>query len=214
MAFKPADTRVLVVEDDQQERLNLVEMISSMGYVAETAQDGQEALEKIGLSPFDVILTDLMMPRMDGFQLLRTMLSRGDLTPAIVLTGFGSIDQAVSIVHDLRAFWFLEKPAQAVVLATLLERAVNHQGLVKETARLQRQLSYQGFLADLVGTSTPMQQVFSLIQQVAPSSASVLISGESGFREGTGGSGDPQAEPPSGKAVRRGQLRGSSGIFD
>jgi DNA-binding NtrC family response regulator len=180
MASKSTGTRVLVVDDDRQERLNLVDMISGMGYVAETAEDGQEALEKIGAAPVDVILTDLMMPRMDGFQLLRTMLDRGDLTPAIVLTGFGSIDQAVSIVHDLRAFWFLEKPAQLAVLATLLERAISHQGLVKETARLQRQLSYQGFLADMVGTSGPMQQIFSLIQQVAPSSASVLISGESG----------------------------------
>jgi DNA-binding NtrC family response regulator len=180
MASIPPGTRVLVVDDDEQERLNIVEMICSMGYVADTAKDGQEALEKIGLAPFDVVLTDLMMPRMDGFEFLRTMLGRGDLTPAIVLTGFGSIDQAVSIVHDLRAFWFLEKPAQAGVLATLLERAIHHHGLVKETARLQRQLSYQGFLADLVGTSASMRQVFSLIQQVAPSTASVLISGESG----------------------------------
>ena len=64
-----------MVDDDYQERLNLVEMISSMGYIAETAQDGEEALEKLGSAPVDVILTDLMMPRMDGFQLLRTMLT-------------------------------------------------------------------------------------------------------------------------------------------
>ena len=199
MASKAEGTRVLVVDDDRQERLNLVQMISSMGYAAETAQDGQEALEKIGLAPVDVILTDLMMPRMDGFELLRTMMSRGDLTPAIVLTGFGSIDQAVSVVHDLRAFWFLEKPAQAGVLATLLERAVSHQGLVKETARLQRQLSYQGFLADLVGTSAPMRQVFSLIQQVAPSSASVLISGESGTGKELVAAAIHKLSPRSGK---------------
>ncbi len=199
MASKAEGTRVLVVDDDHQERLNLVEMISGMGYVAETAQDGQEALEKIEIAPVDVILTDLMMPRMDGFELLRTMLRRGDLTPAIVLTGFGSVDQAVSIVHDLRAFWFLEKPAQPAVLATLLERAVSHQGLVKETARLQRQLSYQGFLADMVGTSAPMRQVFSLIQQVAPSSASVLISGESGTGKELVAAAIHKLSPRSGK---------------
>src|SRR5262249_54084169 len=118
--------------------------------------------------------------RMDGFQLLQTLLARGELIPAIVLTGFGSIDQAISIVHDLRAFWFMEKPAQQAVLGTLLERAIQHKGLVKETERLKRQLSYQGYLGDMVGTSAPMRQVFSLIQQVAPSSASVLITGESG----------------------------------
>ncbi len=180
MASKPAGIRVLVIDDDQEERRNLAEMICGMGYVAETARDGQEALEKIGLAPVDIILTDLMMPRMDGFQLLRTLLDRGDLTPAIVLTGFGSIDQAVSVVHDLHAFWFLEKPAPAGVLATLLERAIAHQGLVKETARLAAAVELSRILGDLVGTSAPMRQVFSLIQQVAPSSASVLISGETG----------------------------------
>jgi DNA-binding NtrC family response regulator len=116
----------------------------------------------------------------DGFKLLQTLLDRGDRTPAIVLTAFGNIDHAVSIVHELHAFWFLEKPARSSVLATLLERALQNRNLVKETQRLQRQLTYQGFLGDLVGTSAPMRQVFSLIEQVAPSTASVLISGESG----------------------------------
>jgi DNA-binding NtrC family response regulator len=177
---KSSGARILVIDDDEQERLALSGMISAMGYIAETASDGEEALEKLGANPADVIITDLMMPRIDGFKLLQTLLDRGDLTPAIVLTGFGSIDQAVSVVHDLRAFWFLEKPAPAAVLATLLERAVQHKNLIRETERLQRQLSYQGFLGDLVGTSGAMRQIFSLIQQVAPSSASVLITGESG----------------------------------
>src|ERR1700690_2073777 len=106
MPLKSA-ARVLVVDDNESERHALLQMVSSMGYVAEAARDGEEALEKLGSASFDVIVTDLMMPRMDGFQLLRTMLDRGDATPAIVLTGFGSMDQAVSIVHDLRAFWFL-----------------------------------------------------------------------------------------------------------
>jgi DNA-binding NtrC family response regulator len=172
--------KVLIVDDDEQQRTGLSGMVTSMGYLAETACDGEDALEKLGSGSVDVITTDLMMPRMDGFQLLRTLLERGDLTPSIVLTGFGSMDQAISIVHDLQAFWFMEKPVQPGVLATLLERAVRHSSLVKQTQRLQRQLGYQGFLMDLVGTSVPMRQIYSLIQQVAPSSASVLITGESG----------------------------------
>jgi DNA-binding NtrC family response regulator len=180
MSTKLSPAVVLVVDDDEQERASLSAMISALGYTAETARDGEEALEKLGSGAIDVIVTDLMMPRVDGFQLLQTLLERGDLTPAIVLTGFGSIDQAISIVHDLRAFWFMEKPAQSSVLASLLERAIQHKGLMKETERLKRQLSYQGFLGDLVGTSAPMRHIFSLIQQVAPSSASVLITGESG----------------------------------
>jgi DNA-binding NtrC family response regulator len=178
----PASTssRVLVVDDDPKDRQRLADIIADLGYFCETAHDGEAALEKLTAAPFDVIISDLMMPRIDGFELLRTLFDRGDTTPAIVLTGAGSIDQAISIVHDLRAFWFLEKPARPTVLATLLERAMQHKSLVKETEHLHRQLSQRGYLADLIGTSQQMREIFSLIQQIAPSSASVLITGESG----------------------------------
>jgi DNA-binding NtrC family response regulator len=168
------------VDDDEQERSALAEMVRALGYEVETATDGEAALQKFGSTQIDAIVTDLMMPRMDGFQLLRTLLDRGERVPAIVLTGMGSIDRAISIVHDLRAFWFMEKPAHQAVLGSLLERAVQHKTLVTETERLQRQLSYQGLVGEMYGKSAPMQQIFALIQQVAPSSASVLITGESG----------------------------------
>jgi DNA-binding NtrC family response regulator len=180
MSPSSASARVLVVDDDQQDRERLAQIIADLGYLCETAADGEGALEKLDAAPVDVIISDLMMPRMDGFELLRTLFERGDLTPAIVLTGAGGIDQAISIVHDLHAFWFLDKPARPAVLATLLERAIQHKSLVKETERLHRQLSQKGFLADLIGVSQPMREIFSLIQQIAPSSASVLITGESG----------------------------------
>ncbi|MEO8048788.1 MAG: sigma-54 dependent transcriptional regulator [Acidobacteriota bacterium] len=180
MASSSTPARVLVVDDDPQERRDLAKILASLGYIPEMAEDGEEALEKLGAAPVDAIVTDLMMPRMDGYTLLRTLLSRGDLTPAVVLTGLGSIREAMAIVHDLRAFWFLEKPAQQAVLAPLLERAIRQKTLIAETARLQRQLSLHGVLGDMVGTSEPMRRVFSLIQQVAPKTASVLISGESG----------------------------------
>src|SRR5579863_3620418 len=172
--------RVLVVDDDPQERQDLARIVTALGYAAEVAGDGEEALETLGANPVDAIVTDLMMPRMDGYTLLQTLLSRGDLTPAIVLTGLGSIREAMAIVHDLHAFWFLEKPAQQAILGPLPERAIRQKRLMAETERLQRQLSLHGVLGDMVGTSEPMRQVFSLIQQVAPKTASVLISGESG----------------------------------
>ena len=180
MASSPTLARVLVVDDDPQERHDLAKVITALGYAPETACDGEEALEKLGSVPVDAIVTDLMMPRMDGYTLLKTLLGRGDLTPAIVLTGLGSIREAMAIVHDLHAFWFLEKPAQQTILAPLLERAIRQKALMAETERLQRQLSLHGVLGDMVGTSEPMRHVFSLIQQVAPKTASVLISGESG----------------------------------
>jgi len=155
-------------------------MVQSFGYQVATANDGQEALAKLTASPINVILTDLMMPRMDGAELLKVLASRGDRTPTIVLTGFGSIDHAISLVHELKAFWFLEKPVKAGLMRTLLERAVQQSLLIEEADRLNRQLSYRGMLGDLVGESPAMQEVFSMIRQVAPTTASVFISGESG----------------------------------
>jgi len=180
MPQTPPVTRVLIVEDEPQERNSLSDKVSALGYAVETAEHGEEALEKLSSCMIDVIITDLMMPRMDGIQLLQELLTRGDLTPVIVLTSLGSVDKAVSIVKDYRAFWYLEKPAQVTVLAPLLERAVRQKSLVQETERLRRQLGYQGVLEDLIGTSAEMRVVFSAIQQAAPSSASVVITGESG----------------------------------
>jgi len=173
-------TRVLVVDDDERQREGLGAMVASLGFTAVTASNGSEALELHAEHPADLILTDLIMPGMDGFELLRHLEEHGDRTPTIVLTGFGSIDKAISVVHDLKAFWFLEKPVKPGVLRALMERAAAQGRLVEETAVLNRQLSFHGVLGDLVGSSSAMRQVFSEIQQVAPTSASVLITGESG----------------------------------
>jgi len=171
---------ILVVDDDAQQRSDMAEMVRSLGYRVTTAADGREALDRLATAPANAILTDLVMPRMDGVALLKELASRGDRTPTVVLTGFGSIDQAISVVHDLKAFWFLEKPVLPGAMATLLERAIQQNQLLKETERLHSQLSYQGILGDLVGDSPCMKEIFSLIRQVAPTTASVLISGESG----------------------------------
>lgn len=173
-------TRVLIVDDEETQRTGLASMISSWGLAVDTAADGQEALEKLATFTPHVLVTDLMMPRVDGFELLRRMGAQNIAVPAIVLTAFGNIETAIATIHDLNAFWFLEKPIQPRALRVLLERAAAQSRLTQETERLQRQLSYQGVLGDLVGSSALMQQVFSLIRQVAPSKAAVLVTGESG----------------------------------
>jgi DNA-binding NtrC family response regulator len=168
------------VDDEEAQRNGLASMISSWGFAAETAADGQEALDKLAVSAPHVLVTDLMMPRIDGFELLRRLGSQGSAIPAIVLTAFGNIETAIGTIHDLGAFWFLEKPIQPSALRALLERAASQSRLAEETERLQRQLSYSGVLGQLVGTSSPIQHVFSLVRQVAPSRAAVLVTGESG----------------------------------
>ena len=174
-------TRVLIADDEENQRAGLAKMIQSWGFAVETAADGQEALDKLNAMPVHVLVTDLMMPRMDGFELLKRLSTQGgSVPPAIVLTAFGNIETAIQTMHDLGAFWFLEKPIQPSALKVLLERAATQSRLTEETERLQRQLSYQGVLVDLVGACPPMQQVFSMVRQVAPSKAAVLVTGESG----------------------------------
>ncbi|MCW5976886.1 MAG: sigma-54-dependent Fis family transcriptional regulator [Bryobacteraceae bacterium] len=171
--------RVLVVDDDEDQRTTLARMVAALGYDAQTAFDGQDALEKLGSYPAHVLVTDLVMPRLDGRELLRALRQHHG-PPAIVLTAHGSLEKAVSTVKDLGAFWYLEKPIEMPELSLLLERAASQSLLRQETDRLHRQLSYQGMLVDLVGKSPAMQQVFSLIRQVAEHNACVLITGESG----------------------------------
>src|ERR1017187_10544561 len=122
-ATSAPQTRVLIADDEENQRAGLAKMIQSWGYAVETAADGQEALDKLSQTPVHVLVTDLMMPRMDGFELLKRLATQGTMPPTIVLTAFGNIETAVEIMHDLGAFWFLEKPIQPSVLKVLLERA-------------------------------------------------------------------------------------------
>jgi DNA-binding NtrC family response regulator len=155
-------------------------MLSGSDFDTQVAADGLEALERLTSFSADVIVADLVMPRMDGFELLRHLNERGDLTPAIALTGFGSMEKALSAVHDLKAFWFLEKPVEPRAFKTLLERAIRYKRSLQKTEELKRDLSLRGALGDMVGSSPAMQRIFAIIRQVAPTSAPVLIRGESG----------------------------------
>lgn len=172
--------RVLVVDDDAEQLRNLCELISDWGFKTDSAQDGVVALEKIPKFQPSVLVTDLKMPRMDGFELLRRLKAESNRLPSIVLTAFGSLDMAISTVHDLGAFWFLERPVEPKALQLLLDRASAQASLQNETDRLNRMMSYNGVLDEMTGVSASMKEVFSLIQQVAPTTAGVLITGESG----------------------------------
>ncbi|MBI3665860.1 MAG: sigma-54-dependent Fis family transcriptional regulator, partial [Acidobacteria bacterium] len=176
----PSRRRVLIVDDEESQRDGLATLVGGWGYAVETAADGQEALEKLEAFQAHVIITDLNMPRLDGFELLRRLREQGHAPPTIVLTAFGSIENAVATVHDLGAFWFVEKPIQAHALQVLLGRAAEQSSLSAEKERLLRRLAHSGVLGEMAGRSKAMQQVFAMIQQVAPSRASVLITGESG----------------------------------
>ena len=145
------------------------------------------------------MITDLMMPRMDGFELMKRLGADGNMPPAIVLTAFGNIETAIQTIHDLGAFWFLEKPIQPAALRVLLERAASQSPLAEETERLQRQLAYKGVLVDMVGTSPQMQEVFQYNSPGGAQQSGHLGFGRKRNGQGTGGaSGASTQQPPRG----------------
>src|SRR5579872_6699945 len=125
-------TRVLLVDDDEALRESVARDIASLGFKVDQAFDGQDALEKLGALLPHVVVTDLLMPRMDGFGLLRTLKLQGRMPPVIVLSGFGNTETAARTVHESGAFWFLEKPVQLSALRLLLERAATASHLAEE----------------------------------------------------------------------------------
>ncbi len=172
--------KVLIVDDEASQRSGLAGMVSAWGMTAETAAEGEEALHKLATFHADVILTDLNMPGLDGFGFLARLREAGEMPPAIVLTAYGNIETAVKTVHELGAYWFLEKPIQPGPLEILIRRAGSHAALRAENRAMERNLGYKGAVGDLVGTSPKMQEIFALLQQAGPSRACVLITGESG----------------------------------
>jgi DNA-binding NtrC family response regulator len=174
---KPA--RVLVVEDELQVQRKIVELLEAWGYEAVAASDGPEALEKArSFSPL-VIISDLIMPRMSGMELLKAF--RASLPEAgfIMLTGRGSISEAVESIR-LGAFNFLEKPLNPVRLQVEIRNCIERRKDREQLEVAHRRLRDAGMLGSLAGGSRQMREVMSLIETVAPSSASVLILGESG----------------------------------
>jgi DNA-binding NtrC family response regulator len=172
--------RVLIVDDEPAQRSGLAAMVSAWGMTAETASDGNEALAALSRNPADVILTDLNMPGLDGFGFLEKLQEMGDMPPTIVLTAYGNVETAVRTVHELGAYWFLEKPIQPKSLEVLVSRAAAHATLHNDKQTLLRQLANNGSLGELVGASAKMREIFALLQQAGPSKACVLITGESG----------------------------------
>ncbi|PYV26711.1 MAG: transcriptional regulator [Acidobacteria bacterium] len=172
-------TKVLVVDDEANERHGLAELLQAWGHEVETAPDGQQALEKISSFNPVLVVSDLRMPVMGGMDLLKQVRETRPGINFIMLTGHASIDEAVEATK-LGAFNFLEKPLNPQRLQVELRNCLERQESERQLEVARRRLRDLGFLGNLVGRSKVMQRVLGLIQQVAPSVASVLIVGESG----------------------------------
>src|SRR5579862_4366710 len=170
--------KVLIVEDEENERTGLAEIISSWGYRAETARDGVEGYEKVTAWSPAVVVTDLKMPRMGGMELLERI-GESPAIKVVVVTAQGTIDSAVQAMR-IGAYDYITKPIDTTRLRTILQNASAFLGSQVELEVTRRKLRDAGSLGSLVGGSKKMQEVFRLIEMVAPSTASVLITGESG----------------------------------
>ncbi len=171
--------KILIVEDEENERSGLAELVSSWGYRAETARDGAEGLEKVGSWSPSIVVTDLKMPRMGGLELLEKIASDAQTIAVIVVTAQGTIDSAVQAMR-MGAYDYVTKPIDTSRLRTILQNASALLGTRVELEVTRRKLRDSGSLGSLVGASKKMQEIFRLIEMVAPSTASVLITGASG----------------------------------
>ena len=169
--------RILVVDDDPVVAESLAEMLSSWGFPTDVAADGEDGLRQVGEFHPAVVIADVFMPEMDGFGLLRKIRDAHPETAVILLTGRGSVEMAVRAIQEEGAFYYLEKPIDFERLRAVVERAVELSGTRHEGEHPRHDGESFG---EMVGASEPMRQIYSLIEQVAPSSASVLITGESG----------------------------------
>src|SRR5215469_1310751 len=174
-----SQSRVLIVEDEENERTGLEELISSWGYTAETAADGQEGYEKVAAWAPSIVITDLKMPRMGGMELLEKIAGDTQTVAVIVVTAQGTIDSAVQAMR-IGAYDYISKPIDTNRLRTILQNASVLLGARTELEVTRRRLRDTGSLGSLVGPSKKMQEIFRLIELVTPSTASVLITGASG----------------------------------
>src|ERR1700678_2678367 len=175
--------KVLIIEDEPHALMGLAELISGWGYRTETARDGVEGWKKALVFDPAIVVTDLKMPRMDGIGLLTKLAEAGSGLNAnvavIVLTAMGNIELAVDAMK-LGAYDFLQKPVDATRLRTILANATRQRTTEIELEVARRRLRESGVLGALVGNSKSMREIFGLIEQIAPSNVSVLITGESG----------------------------------
>ncbi len=171
--------RVLIVEDDPATRTGLAELVQAWGFQTDEASDGEEGFRKVTSFRPAIIVSDLVMPRMGGHDLLRTLKDQLSDITFILLTAQGTIESAVDAIKD-GAYDYLSKPVDPQRLRILLNKAVERQETLREVKLLRRQLREQGSFGRIVGNSPGIRSLYRVIEQAAPTSASVLVWGESG----------------------------------
>lgn len=171
--------KLLVVDDEKNIRQGLAAALKLDGHDVELAADGDEGWKRFQKGDIDLVITDLRMPGIGGEELLKRIGSESPGVPVIVLTGHGTVETAVEAMRN-GAYDFLTKPVNLDRLSLLVKRALQNRELVLQHRRLEEELDRKKQFDAIIGTSAAMRKVFDTIRQVAPTKASVLITGESG----------------------------------
>ncbi len=170
---------VLVVDDDLIECRSLSEFLKLDGYQVDSATSGQEALDKLRQSSFDILLADVNMPEVTGFDLLHEVNKNCPDTAVILITGYGQIEGAVRAIKE-GAYDYITKPLIDDGVKMVIDRALGQQQLKKENVELKKQLGLLGGEGELIGRDHKMRKLVELIDAVADSRATVMLTGESG----------------------------------
>ena len=172
-------TKVLVVDDEDVVCKSCKAILKEEGCEVETAYSGAEALQVMGAQDFDVVITDLRMPGMDGMELLTEIKHEAPSTAVILITGYSTVQTAIEAIK-CGAFDYIPKPFTPDMLTVTVAKAVENRALRKENLRSEKSPEEHHALGDIIGGSRKMRELYKVIEKVAPTDSTVLIHGESG----------------------------------
>jgi two-component system NtrC family response regulator len=170
---------ILIVDDERNYLLVLEALLSEEGYHVITADDARKGLELLQENDLDVVITDMKMPGIDGMEFMERVRLRQPDLPVIMMTAFGSVEKAVEAMRK-GAFDYILKPFKNEELKLTISKAINHYHLVTQNRLFARELQGKYHFGNIVGKSVQMQRIFDLVEKVAPTKATVLITGDSG----------------------------------
>ena len=171
--------RILVVDDEEAMRESLNDWLKEDGYEVGLAAGGQEAIDMVRDEPWEIILLDLKMPGMNGLETLKHLKEVRPDAEILMMTAYATVDTAVQAMKE-GAFDYLVKPFDPDEVEILIKKIVKHKELILENILLRKKLEERDQFDEIIGKSDSMQQIFELIERVAPTDSTVLITGESG----------------------------------
>jgi len=171
--------RILVADDEQSMRDTLEIMLEKEGFIVDSAPGGADALGRFDENDYDLLITDLKMPDMGGIELIKALSDRGIDVPIIVMTAYATKEQAIDALN-LGASFFIEKPFKKQELMNFINRSIKMDELIRENRRLKADMSKASGLDAFVGVSNEICEIKSLIERVATTESTILITGESG----------------------------------